>query len=95
MGRALVRCNGHQLGVDCWRMIVPGQYFCDGPDGCFDYTMPVLATTERLVRESPDIAAAAVRALVAAQNALKADVSRATAGPVPNCHGSVARNCAP
>jgi len=50
----------------------------DGPPSCFDYTMPVLATTERLVRESPDIAAAAVRALVAAQNALKADMSRAT-----------------
>jgi NitT/TauT family transport system substrate-binding protein len=51
----------------------------DGPVGCFDYTMGVLATTERLVEQSPDIAAAAVRALVAAQNALKADPSRATA----------------
>src|SRR5438067_8493645 len=50
----------------------------DGPPGCFDYTMPVLASTERLVRESPEIAAAAVRALVAAQNLLKADVARAT-----------------
>ncbi|MGE5270792.1 MAG: ABC transporter substrate-binding protein [Thiohalocapsa sp.] len=49
----------------------------DGPAGCFDYTMPVLATTERLVREQLDVAAAAVRALVAAQNTLKADVSRA------------------
>lgn len=51
----------------------------DGPVGCFDYTMGVLATTERLVEQSPDIAAAAVRALVAAQNALRADPSRATA----------------
>src|SRR5712691_2320894 len=50
----------------------------DGPPSCFDYTMPVLATTERLVRESPDVVAAAVRGLVAAQRALKADVSRAT-----------------
>ena len=50
----------------------------DGPAGCFDYTMPVLATTERLMREQPEVAAAAVRALVAAQNVLKADVSRAT-----------------
>ncbi len=49
-----------------------------GPTGAFDYTMPVLATTERLVREQPEMAAAAVRALVAAQNMLKADVSRAT-----------------
>ena len=50
----------------------------DGPAGSFDYTMPVLATTDRLVERSPDTAAAAVRALVAAQNALKADVSCAT-----------------
>ena len=49
----------------------------DGPAGCFDYTMPVLAMTERLVARSPEIAAGAVRALVAAQNALKADAERA------------------
>ncbi len=40
--------------------------------------MPVLATTDHLIERSPEIAAGAVRALVAAQNALKADVSRAT-----------------
>jgi ABC-type nitrate/sulfonate/bicarbonate transport system substrate-binding protein len=50
----------------------------DGPPGCFDYTMPVLATTDRLIERSPETAAAAVRALVATQQALKADVSRAT-----------------
>jgi ABC-type nitrate/sulfonate/bicarbonate transport system substrate-binding protein len=50
----------------------------DGPPGCFDYTMPVLATTDRLIERSPEVAAGALRALVAAQNALKADVSRAT-----------------
>jgi ABC-type nitrate/sulfonate/bicarbonate transport system substrate-binding protein len=50
----------------------------DGPTGCFDYTMGVLATTERLVQEAPETAAAAVRALVSAQQALKADASRAT-----------------
>jgi NitT/TauT family transport system substrate-binding protein len=49
-----------------------------GPTGCFDYTMPVLATTADLVERSPDIAAAAVRGLVAAQQALKADVTLAT-----------------
>ena len=49
-----------------------------GPPGCFDYTMPVLAASGRLVERSPDIAAAAVRALVAAQQGLKADVARAT-----------------
>jgi NitT/TauT family transport system substrate-binding protein len=50
----------------------------DGPAGCFGYTMPVLATTDRLIGRSPQTAAAAVRALVAAQNALRADVSQAT-----------------
>jgi NitT/TauT family transport system substrate-binding protein len=50
----------------------------DGPRQAFDYTMPVLATTDRLIARSPEIAAAAVRALVAAQAALKADVSRAS-----------------
>jgi NitT/TauT family transport system substrate-binding protein len=50
----------------------------DGPPGCFDYTMPVLATTDRLIERSPETASAALRALVAAQNVLKADVSRAT-----------------
>jgi len=50
----------------------------DGPPGCFDYTMPVLATTDRLIERSAETAAAALRALVATQNALKTDVSRAT-----------------
>jgi ABC-type nitrate/sulfonate/bicarbonate transport system substrate-binding protein len=49
----------------------------EGPSGCFDYTMPVLATTDRLIERSPDTAAAAVRALVATQNALRHDVTRA------------------
>ena len=40
--------------------------------------MPVLATTDRLIERSPETAAAAVRALVATQTALKHDVSRAT-----------------
>ncbi|HEX5322002.1 MAG TPA: ABC transporter substrate-binding protein [Stellaceae bacterium] len=50
----------------------------DGLPGCFDYTFGVLATTARLAERSPETADAARRALVAAQNALKADVSRAT-----------------
>src|ERR1700732_4907509 len=45
----------------------------DGPPGCFDYTMPVLATTDRLIERSPEAAAAAVRALVATQIALRQD----------------------
>jgi len=50
----------------------------DGPKPCFNYTMSALATTDRLIGQSPEIAAAAVRALVKTQAALKADVSRAT-----------------
>jgi NitT/TauT family transport system substrate-binding protein len=50
----------------------------DGPPGCSGYTMPVLATTDRLIEHSPEIAAAAVRALVGAQTALKQDVALAT-----------------
>jgi NitT/TauT family transport system substrate-binding protein len=49
----------------------------DGPKPCFDYTMSTLATTDRLIRQSPDVVAAAVRALVKTQAALKADVNRA------------------
>jgi ABC-type nitrate/sulfonate/bicarbonate transport system substrate-binding protein len=40
--------------------------------------MSALATTDRLIERSPDIAAAAIRALVATQRALKADPARAT-----------------
>src|SRR6266581_896887 len=50
----------------------------DGPPGCFDYTMPVLATTDRLIERSPETAVAALRALVATHQALKADAARAT-----------------
>ncbi len=49
----------------------------DGPPGCFDYTMPVLATTDWLIAGSPETAAA-LRALVATQDALKADAARAS-----------------
>jgi len=50
----------------------------DGPPGCFDYTMASIATTERLIEKSPDVAAAAVRAIVNTQNALKENVALAT-----------------
>jgi NitT/TauT family transport system substrate-binding protein len=49
----------------------------DGPKGCFDYTMASVATTDRLIGTSPEVAAAAVRAIVKTQRALKADVERA------------------
>ncbi|HTW53908.1 MAG TPA: ABC transporter substrate-binding protein [Stellaceae bacterium] len=50
----------------------------DGPTGCFNYTFGALATTDRLIKKSPEVAAAALRALVDAQCDLKADPSRAT-----------------
>ncbi len=49
----------------------------DGPKGCFDYTMASIATTDRLIEKSPEVAAAAVRAMVKTQNALKKNVARA------------------
>jgi NitT/TauT family transport system substrate-binding protein len=49
----------------------------DGPKAAFNYTMATLATTERLIAMEPEQAAGAVRALVAAQKALIADVNRA------------------
>lgn len=50
----------------------------DGPKGCFDYTMSSIATSDRLIEQSPDKAAAAVRAIVKTQAALRADPSLAT-----------------
>jgi NitT/TauT family transport system substrate-binding protein len=50
----------------------------DGPKACFNYTMSALAATDKLIRDSPETAAAAVRALVKTQQALKADPDRAT-----------------
>jgi NitT/TauT family transport system substrate-binding protein len=50
----------------------------DGPKDCFNYTMASIATTDRLIARSPELAAAAVRAIVRTQAALKKDVSLAT-----------------
>ena len=50
----------------------------DGPKPCFNYTMASIATTDRLIERSGETAAAAVRAVVKAQAALKANVARAT-----------------
>jgi NitT/TauT family transport system substrate-binding protein len=49
----------------------------DGPKACFNYTAPTIATTDALIARSPDTVAAAVRAIVKTQAALKADVTRA------------------
>ena len=50
----------------------------DGPKPCFNYTMASIATTDKLIAEKPDAAAAAVRALVKTQAALKQDPTLAT-----------------
>jgi ABC-type nitrate/sulfonate/bicarbonate transport system substrate-binding protein len=49
----------------------------DGPKSCFNYTAPTIATTDALIARSPETIAAAVRAIVKTQAALKQDVSRA------------------
>jgi len=49
----------------------------DGPKGCFHYTMASLAATDALIERSPEIAAAAVRAIVRTQKALRANVALA------------------
>ncbi len=50
----------------------------DEPKKAFNYTQPVLMTTDALIEREPETAAAAVRALVKTQKALVADVSLAT-----------------
>ena len=50
----------------------------DGPKGSQHYTFPALVTTQKAVDERPDEVAAAVRAVVGAQGALKSDPSLAT-----------------
>jgi len=45
----------------------------DGPKACFNYTMASVAASDRLVNDHPDIAANAVRAIVATQAALRAE----------------------
>jgi NitT/TauT family transport system substrate-binding protein len=49
----------------------------DGPKRCFNYTAATIATSDALIARSPETVAAAVRALVKTQNALKADVTSA------------------
>ena len=50
----------------------------DGPNGCFDYTFAAIATTDRLVAESPDAAAAIVRAIAGVQTLLQRDPAAAS-----------------
>ena len=55
-----------------------GREQCDGPAKGFNYTMASVATSDALIAREPEAAAAAVRAIVATQKALKADVKLAT-----------------
>ena len=50
----------------------------DGPEEAKGYTFPALVTTEKLIREKPEAARAAIKAIIAAQEALKGDPNRAT-----------------
>jgi NitT/TauT family transport system substrate-binding protein len=50
----------------------------DGPKACFNYTAATIAASDALIARAPEEAAAAVRAIVKTQAALKADVTRAT-----------------
>jgi NitT/TauT family transport system substrate-binding protein len=49
----------------------------DGPKPCFNYTAAAITASDALIARSPETVAAAVRAIVKTQAALKADVSRA------------------
>jgi ABC-type nitrate/sulfonate/bicarbonate transport system substrate-binding protein len=50
----------------------------DGPKPCFNYTMASIATTDQLIKRSPEAAAAAVRVIVSTHAALKTDPASAT-----------------
>jgi ABC-type nitrate/sulfonate/bicarbonate transport system substrate-binding protein len=49
----------------------------DGPKAAFNYTMPALITSEDMIDKEPEACAAAVRAIVKTQRALKKDISLA------------------
>jgi ABC-type nitrate/sulfonate/bicarbonate transport system substrate-binding protein len=51
----------------------------DGPKAAFDYTFAALAASDRLIASRPDAIAAARRAIIATQEALKQDVTLAAA----------------
>jgi NitT/TauT family transport system substrate-binding protein len=50
----------------------------DGPKICFDYTLPTLAASDRLIASNPEAVRGAVRAIAATLRALRSDVSLAT-----------------
>ncbi len=50
----------------------------DGPPAAWYYTFPALVTTEKKIEREPDAVEGAIRAVVRAQKALRADTSKAT-----------------
>lgn len=50
----------------------------DGPPNAFNYTMPALITSDKVIEDDPAACAAAIRALVKTHKALKANVGLAT-----------------
>ena len=50
----------------------------DGPSAAFNYTMPALITSQKMIDDAPDSCEAAIRALVKTQKALKNNVGLAT-----------------
>jgi len=50
----------------------------DGPPAARHYTFPALVTTEKRIEREPETAAAAIRAIMQAHQALREDISRAT-----------------
>jgi len=71
MGAAVAVRNGiGTLVIDVRR--------ADGPPAARHYTFPAFVTTQKKIDEQPEVVAAAVRAIVAAQRALKEDPERAT-----------------
>jgi ABC-type nitrate/sulfonate/bicarbonate transport system substrate-binding protein len=50
----------------------------DGPPAARHFTFPALMASDRLISQRPDVAAAAIRAIVKTQSALKANPSLAT-----------------
>ena len=50
----------------------------DGPPQALNYTMSSLITTDHLIQSQPDVAAAAIRAIIKTQRALSANIALAT-----------------
>lgn len=71
MGAAVaVHCGAGSVVLDVRRG--------DGPPGCFNYTLPVVAATDQFLSVKREAAEAAIRAIAATHAALKDDVGLAT-----------------